>query len=620
MMQAFRNTAKPIIVILTVAFVGWLVFDLSGLSGGGGLLTQTSVGRIEGQSVEVRAFQEAVQAAIENEQRSTGNSLGIEGVARVRDQVWEQFITATLLQREYDRRGIGTSSAEIADAIRNIPLQEMMQNPDMLSDGQFDPVKYQRWLGSAVGQQYIPLLESRYRDEILRSKLFRSLVADVSVSDPALWERYRDEHETAKVGILRLDPATSVPEAEIQVSSAEVDTWYRENRQNFEQSKRVWLSFVSLPRHTIASDSAAALARAVAVREELVNGAPFAEVAARESSDQTTAAQGGDLGEWTRGQFDSAFQAAADVLPLNTTSEPVLSSFGYHLIQVTSRTGDTFTGRHILIPIEVTGAHRDQLDAQADSLEALGADRLDGAALDTVARVLNLNIGQSGRVIEGQQVIAGAEVVPDAGVWAFQAQVGETSPVIESESSYHVFRVDSTGAAGVPPLDRIRGEVEAAVRASKRTAAAAAIAAEIRRAAEAGTPLSRLAAERGLDYSEPEPFTRLAPLVETAELNGAAFGTPIGGVSAVVTTPQGVWLVQALDRTPADSAQFAAELPTLRSRELQSLRQLRVQEFMLALRQSAKITDRRAELYQTDAQAEAQAAAATTSAPGPIPF
>lgn len=619
MMQAFRNTAKPIIVILTVAFVGWLVFDLSGLSGGGGgLLTQTSVGKIEGQSVEIRAFQEAVQAAIDNEQRSTGNSLGIEGVARVRDQVWEQFVTSALLDREYRRRGIRTTSAEIADAIRNIPLPEMMQNPDMLSDGQFDPVKYQRWLGSAVGQQYIPLLESRYREEILRSKLFRSLVADVSVSDPALWERYRDEHETARIGVLRLDPATSVPETAIQVTPAEVDSWYRANRQEFEQPRRVWMSFVSLPRLPIASDTAAALARAVAVREEVVNGAPFAEVASRESSDEVSAAQGGDLGEWTRGQFDPAFQAAADGLALNAISEPVLTSFGYHIIQVTSRSGDTFTGRHILIPIEVSGAHRDQLDAQADSLEALGADRLDGAALDTVASALNLAIGQTGRVIEGQQVIAGPLVAPDAGVWAFQAEVGETSPVIESEAAYFIFRVDSAGAAGVPPLAQIRAEVEAAVRASKRTAAAAAIAAEIRRAAEAGTPLAQLAAQRGLDYSEPEAFTRLAPQVENAELNGAAFGTPPGEVSAVIANEQGVWLVQTLTRVPADSAQFAAELPALRTRELQSLRQVRVREFMVALRQGARITDRRAELYQTDAQAEAQATA--TGATGPIPF
>lgn len=609
MMQAFRNSAKPIIVILTLAFVGWLVFDLSGLSGGGaGLLTQTSVGRIEGRSIEVRAFQEAVQAAIDNEQRSTGASLGIEGVARVRDQVWEQFITATLLDREYARRGIRVSAQEIADAIRNIPVPELMQNPDMMTDGQFDLAKYQRWLGSAVGQQYIPLFEGRYREEILRAKLFRALVADVAVSDAALWERFRDEHETARVGLLRLDPATSVPDGAVQVTPAEVEAWYRDNRESFRQPRRVWLSYVSLPRVPLASDSAAAFDRAMAIREEILAGAPFAEVASRESSDQVSAAQGGDLGEWTRGQFDSRFQAEADRLPLNTLSEPVLSAFGYHLIEITARTGDTFRGRHILVPVEVVGEHRDRLDAQADSLERLGADRLDRAALDTVARALGLEIRQTGQVNEGRAVYTTNELVPDAGIWAFQADAGETSPILETETSFLLFRVDSTAAEGIPPLARIRAEVEAAVRHAKRLTAAATLADEIRREVTGGTSLREAATRRGLSYSEPEPFTRLAPLVENAELNGAAFGTPPGEVSSVIRTEQGVWLLQTLARTPADSARFATELPALRNRELQSLRQLRVREFLSALRAGARITDRRAELYRTDAQAEAQAA------------
>ncbi len=609
MMQAFRNSAKPIIVILTLAFVGWLVFDLSGLSGGGGLLTQTSVGKIEGRSVEVRAFQEAVQAAIDTEQRGTGNALGIEGVARVRDQVWEQFVTAILLDREYKRRGIQTSAAEIADAIRNVPVPEMQQNPDMMTDGQFDMAKYQRWLSSAVGQQYIPLLENRYREEILRTKLFRSLVADVAVSDPALWERFRDEHETARIGLLTLDPATSVPEAVIQVSSGEVDSWYQTNRESFRQPRRVWLSYVSLPRAPVASDSALALERALAIREELVNGAPFAEVASRESSDQVSAARGGDLGEWTRGQFDPAFQAVADSLALNTLSRPVLTPFGYHLIEITARAGETFSGRHILVPVEVAGEHRERLDRQADSLETLGADRLDGAALDTVARALGLGVERTGQVNSGDRLMAGTDLVADAGVWAFQAEVGETSPVIESPTAYYVFRVDSSRAEGIPPLETIRGQVEAAVRASKARTAAVALAEEIRAEVGPAASLAQVAARRGLNYSEPEPFSRLAPLVERPELSGAAFGTPVGEVSAVIAAGDGVWLLQVIGRTPADSAQFAAQLPGLRARELQALRQLRVREFITALREGARITDRRAELYRTDAQAEAQTVA-----------
>jgi len=609
MMQAFRNAAKPIIVILTLAFIGWLVFDLSGLSGGTGLLTQTSVGRIEGRSIDARTFQEAVQAAIDNQQRTDNASLGIEAVAGIRDQVWEQFITSTLLEREYDRRGIRTSSAEIADAIRNVPPPELQQSPDMMTDGQFDPAKYQRWLSSAVGQQYIPLLENRYREEILRSKLFRSVVADVSVSDAALWERFRDENETVQVGVLRVDPATSVPDAQVQVSSEEVDAYYRENRETFRQPRRAWLSYVSLPRLPVASDTAAALARAVAIRTEILNGAPFAEVASRESADQASATQGGDLGEWTRGTMTAAFQAMADQAPLNTVTEPFLTPFGYHLLEVTQRSGDTFRGRHILLPVEVAGEHRDRLDAQADSLESLGAEQLDPAALDTVARALGLPIRQTGRITENQRVIAAEMVVPDAGVWAFMAEEGETSPIIETEAAFFVFRVDSLGEAGLPALAQVRAEVEAAVAARKRMAAAAELANQVRQAAVQGTSLAQAAAARGLDYSEPPAFSRLSPSVQAPELNGAAFGLGIGEVSPVVSAQGAAWVLQGLARTAADSARFAAELPALRARELQSLRQFRVQSFLAGLRAGAKITDRRAALYQTNAQAEAQAAA-----------
>lgn len=608
MMQAFRNAAKPVIIILTVAFVGWLVFDLSGLSGGGGFMTQTSVGKIAGRSIDARLYQEAVQATITNQQQATGTSLGIEGIAAVRDQVWEEFVTTTLLEREYRRRGIRVSPAEIAEAIRSFPPPELQQDESMLTDGQFDLAKYQRWLASAVGQQFIPLLEDRYREQILRSRLFRAVTADVHVSDAALWERYRDEHEQAQVALLRIDPATSVPDAEAQVSAAEVEAWYRDNRESLTLPRRAWLSYVTFSRVPLASDTLAARDRALAIREEIVNGAPFAEVASRESSDEVSAAQGGDLGQWTRGQMDPAFQAMADQVPLNTISEPFLSSFGFHLLEVTERDGDSFRGRHILVPVEVTGDHREALDGRADSLEALGADRLDGAALDTVARALGIPVMSAGMLTPNQRVVAGGEVVPDAGVWAFQAEAGETSPVIETDQAYYLFRVDSLGDEGIPPLARIRSEVEARARDAKRLEAAVRVAAAVREQVASGaTTLEAIAAERGYEYTEPPAFSRLAPLVQGPELSGAAFGVAPGELSAPVRSAGAVWLVRGIARVEADPEAFQQALPALRQQELQALRQLRIQEYMAALRAAARITDRRAELYRTDAQMDAVA-------------
>jgi parvulin-like peptidyl-prolyl isomerase len=79
------------------------------------------------------------------------------------------------------------------------------------------------------------------------------------------------------------------------------------------------------------------LQKAKAIRERLVAGEDFAKVA-REESDDSSAAKGGDLGEISRGHTVPQFEAAAFALKPGEISEPVRTPYGYHIIQVQSRT------------------------------------------------------------------------------------------------------------------------------------------------------------------------------------------------------------------------------------------------------------------------------------------
>ncbi len=467
-MQAFRNAAKPLMVVVAVTFFAWLVVDLSGITGNTGLLTRTAVGKVNGQSIDARTYQSVVQQNIDARQRQAPGALGLEDYEQVRDEVWEQFVQNSVLDAEYKRRGIAVTEDEIVAAMRASPPPEFQKIPEFQTDSQFDLGKYQRWLTSSVAQQYLPSLEAQYREQLQRSKLLRVVTADIYLSDAALWEQYRDEHEMVKIGLTAIVAGNIVPDSAVALSAAELAAYYKAHLDDFSRPATAFLSFVALPRLTTGADTAAARARADSVRAEIVGGAPFADVAKRESADSVSAAKGGDLGEWTRGSMDAAFDTAAFALPLHTLSQPVLSTFGYHLIEMTSRTGKKAKGRHILIPIEVAGAHRDQLDSQADSLEKLAADKADPAALDTVARALELPIGKSGPVQEGTKVQLGTLVVPDAGVWAFTAKPGHTGQVIETSVAYYVFRLDSLQPAGVPPLDRVRQAVASQARGEKK--------------------------------------------------------------------------------------------------------------------------------------------------------
>ena len=597
-MQAFRNAAKPLMVVVALTFFAWLVVDLSGITGSTGLLTKTSVGKVNGQSVDARTYQAVVQQSIDARQREAPAALGLEDYQQIRDQVWEQFVQNNVLQAEYKRRGIQVSEDEIVEAMRTSPPPEFQKIPEFQTDSQFDLSKYQRWLTSSVAQQYLPSLEAQYREQIQRSKLLRVVTADIYLSDAALWERYRDEHEQVKIGLTAIIARNVIPDSAAAVSDAEITAYYKAHLDDFKRPATSFMSFVALPRHTTAADTALARARADSVRAEITAGTPFAEVARRESSDSVSAAQGGDLGEWTRGAMDAAFDSAAFKLPLNTVSTPVLSQFGFHIIEMTSRKGDKARGRHILIPIEVAGAHRDVLDAQADSLEKLGADKADPAALDTVARALKLPVGRTGPVQEGTKVQLGTFVVPDAGVWASTAKVGTTSPVIETPIAFYIFRLDSAQAAGVPPLGQIRQTVAYQARNDKKVEAARKLAREYEKQIDAGADLGAVAASMKLPYKEFGPFSRINPPLTDGVVVGTAFGLDVGQHSGMLDTNEGIYFIKVLERTKADSAAFAKEIDTYRPQMIRLAQQDRVRSDLEALRQSAKVVDDRKKVLQ----------------------
>src|SRR5215210_430774 len=275
MMQAFRNAAKPIMVVVAITFFAWLVLDLSGITGGTGLLTNTSVGKVNGESIDARTYQTIVQQSINQRQQQTPGNLGLEDQEQVRNQVWDQIVQSRVLEAEYRRRGITVTEDEVVQAIRNSPLAEFQNVPEFQTDSQFDLAKYQRWLTSSIAQQYLPSLEAQYREELQRAKLLRVVTADVYLSDAALWERYRDENETVKIGLTAIVPRNVVADSAVKVTSAEVSAYYKANQDEFKRPRTAYLSYVALPRAATAADTAAIRALADSARQELVGGAPL---------------------------------------------------------------------------------------------------------------------------------------------------------------------------------------------------------------------------------------------------------------------------------------------------------------------------------------------------------
>src|SRR6202162_6003498 len=125
---------------------------------------------------------------------------------------------------------------------------------------------------------------------------------------------------------------------------------------------------------------------AKAIEDELKKGADFAELAKKKSKDPG-AADGGDLGFFTKDQMVPEFSAVAFTLDLGKISDPVKSQFGWHIIKVEEKRDrkapafDQVKGQ-----IETYVTRKAQADYVAKLRETAKVERMDEAAADPAAK------------------------------------------------------------------------------------------------------------------------------------------------------------------------------------------------------------------------------------------
>jgi peptidyl-prolyl cis-trans isomerase D len=597
-LQTMRSAAKYIWIFIIVTFVGVFLFaETSGLTSRG-VTRGTTIGSVNGEEITYDTWLRTYNNALNAAQQRSGRALTLDDVHEIEDQAFEQLVNEMLLAEEYERRGISVTNEEIRQAAAYQPPPELMQNPELQTEGRFDLQKYQRMLSSPAARQggLLAGLEAYYRSEIPKQKLFNQVVTGVYVPDSRLWRMWQDERDSVQVSYVAFTPG-SIPDSVVKVSNAEVREHFRTHQKDFGDSPgRAVLSLVTIPRVVSPTDSAAARDRALSLRKEIVGGAKFEDVAKRESADSGSAANGGSLGRGPASRFVPEFAKAAMQLKPGVVSEPVLSPFGYHLIRVDERQRDTLSLRHVLIPIVQSDSAAARTDRRADSLANLAAGSEQPTKFDSAAKNLGLSAAKI-VAVEGERLIWNGRYVPSISAWAFGgAKVGETSDLIDADDAYYLARLDSLTPGGKSTVARADGEIRRILTREKKIDMLLPRARKLADAVAAGTTLEQAAKEAGLTVEKSPVFTRLSPVPGMGRLNaaiGAAFGIPVGAVSAPVKTSGGVYVIRVDRRVTADRAAWEAQKKEQRERVTQQLRRERLESFLSGLRLSAEIEDRR---------------------------
>ncbi|MDQ2890746.1 MAG: peptidyl-prolyl cis-trans isomerase [Gemmatimonadota bacterium] len=594
-----RSSAKYIWIFVTVAFIGgFLLYESSGLFGSAPITSTTAVATVNGEDILVTTWQQLSSQLEQQRSANTGEQVSLDQQRAIEDQAYNQLVNDALLRQEMRRRGITVTVDELTNAAKYSPPPQLMQSPELQTNGQFDLAKYQRFLASPSAKQsgLLMQLESYYRDEIPKQKLYQQVTSGLWASDAALWMNYRDAHDSAQITYASFTP-TDAQIAATPVSDNEVRAYYDAHKKDMTRAGRARVTVASIPRVITASDSAAVRSHIVAIRDSILKGAKFEDMAKAESADSGSAVRGGDLGKGVKGRFVPAFETAAASLKPGELSGPVLTQFGYHLIRVDSRNGDTVAMHHILLKIAQSDSNADRTDRKADSLSKMAASAETPDKFNAAVKALGLRTFTAD-VTEGQPLLEDGASVPSVSAWAFGGKVGESSDLFDDEHGYYMARLDALTPGGAQSLDVVKNDIhtllarQKAVQSEGDPARKFAIAASASSITQAGQILNTRT-------TRSETFTRtsgLPQLPNSGRVVGAAFALPAGTVSEPIVTDGAVYVMTVDRRVEADRKAFDSAKEQLRSQYLNSMQQGRIQEFLNNLRAAANITDRRKDI------------------------
>ncbi len=115
--------------------------------------------------------------------------------------------------------------------------------------------------------------------------------------------------------------------AKAKVSESDAKDYYTKHKQDFAATSQIRASHILVKTEAEANK----------VLARLQKGEKFETVAKEVSLDKPSAANGGDVGYFSRGQMVPEFERGAAALKVGEISKPVKTSFGYHIIKVTDR-------------------------------------------------------------------------------------------------------------------------------------------------------------------------------------------------------------------------------------------------------------------------------------------
>lgn len=255
---------------------------------------------------------------------------GIDEPENMRCIILEQLLANALLLAEAER-----DSVEVEDSEINTQLDSRINQ--ILQYMNNDVTKFREYYNMRPSEMK-DFMRDQMRDQLLLQRMQAQIMATVDITPKEVKEFFE-----------RI-PRDSLPYFNSEVELAEI---------------------VIKPEVNAVEDARARKLARNLLLQIVEDSVDFGVLAKKYSDDPGSAALGGELGSQPRGTLVPAFEEAAYQLKKGEVSDVVKSVFGYHIIKLNERLGNTINCSHILIRPSVTNEDRQVAADYLDSIRNL---------------------------------------------------------------------------------------------------------------------------------------------------------------------------------------------------------------------------------------------------------
>lgn len=612
-LQSGNKAAKYILagflLILAASMVTYLIPGFTGDSAASETGVVASVG---GHDIHREEVARVVQA------QARGNQIPDFYMPIMRQQAIKQLIQQAELQYESERMGLKVSDQEFRDELQFGPYKQT-----------FFPAG--KWIGAEKYKQLLTqggtTVENFERDvrlDLLQRKLVNVIGARATATDSEVEQAYKDQNTKVKFqyAVLKLDDVAkaikptdtelkafysanqarytnAIPEKrqikyfvlneksfadKVTVDPAEIQRAYSGNQNAYRIPERVKVRHILIETPKPGPDGKVdqkgvdeARAKAQDVLKQVKATGDWTGLAKKYSADPGSKDKGGEL-EWlNKGQTVPEFEKTAFSQNKGQISDPVQTTFGFHIIQTEDKEdahlkplAEVKPGIEEAIKQEKIKGQMAQASTDAESIAQ--KQGLEKAASKYGAQVVNSNL------ITRNDALPGIGPLPQLMDSIFATAEKAGPQVTQTPQSTVVFEVTKIEPARTPSFEEIKDRVATEFKNQRATDVLRRKAQELADRAHAEHDLGKAAKEAGATVKTSELVSRTQQVPDIGSLSGpasAAFTMKQGEISGPLNMGASQAVLQIVERQEpsANDAEFAKQRDQLRERLASQKRQ-----------------------------------------------